>query len=206
MSGRTRSYFCLMSAAGRDSLQVYPLIISVRWDSCGAIPSTTGMLYARRVIDGRLIECVPCLRTWMRFDWITSAASPQHGTFPQVHQRPSQDNGYRVRLSSCLKRCVTRWDSCRSLSKIWELLLRMYRHCATSFNFPGHGFCSSPSTVIQITPIYPTTLARTQLLIPGPMTIRQLGNGMKNYPTTSGRTSGVISSARQVKNPKLLRH
>src|SRR5215469_16628364 len=206
MSGRTPSYSSLTNTVGRDSLPVFPLTISVRRDSCGAIPSTTGTPCARQVIGGRLIECAPCSLTWMQSDWITSAASPPHGTFQRVQQRPSQDNGYRGPEHSFSKQCATSSATCPSSSKIWELLLRMYRHCVTNFDYPGRGFCSSPSMAIQITPTYQTTLSRTLSLTPGPMTTRQLESGTQNYPITSGRTSGAILGERRLKNPKLLRH
>src|SRR5215472_9571170 len=122
MSGPIRSCFCLTRIAGHDSLPVFPLIISAHRDSCGAIPSTTGTPCARQVIGGRLIECVPCSLTWMQSDWITSAASPPHGTFQRVHRRPSQDNGYRGPEHSFSKQCATSWATCPSSSKIWELL------------------------------------------------------------------------------------
>src|SRR5215467_1494200 len=206
MSGRTRSYSCLTSIAGRDSLPVFPLTISVRRASCGAIPSTTGTPCGQRVTVGRLTECEPCSLTWMRFAWITSAASRPHGMFQQAHQRPSPDNGYQGRAPIFLKQYETNWATCNSSSKIWELLLRMCRHCATNFNCLVPGFCSSPLTVIQITHTYRTTLSRTQLLIPGPMTMLQLENGTKNCLITSDRTFGLTSSARPATDLKLLRH
>ena len=125
----------------------------------------------------------------IRFD--TSVDSRPHGTFQQAHQRPGPDNGCRGRGRTFSKYCLKSWDSSRSSSKIWELLLLTCGLFAIIFNCPGPEFCSSHSTVSPTTRICRTTLSRTQSCIPGLMTMRQLDNGMKSCPTTSGRTCGI---------------
>ena len=57
MFGRTLSYSCSMSSIGHASSPEFLPIISVRKDSCGAIPFTTGMPFVRLVIGGASIGC-----------------------------------------------------------------------------------------------------------------------------------------------------
>src|SRR2546428_2673325 len=137
MSGRTQSYSYSTSIAGHASLLVFLPTISARRDSCGAIPFTTGMRFAQPAIDGRSPGCVSCWLTWMRFAWITSADSPQRGTFQWAHQRLSPDDGCRGRVLALSKRCTKNWATCRLSSKIWVLSLRTCRHCVINFNCQG---------------------------------------------------------------------
>src|SRR5712692_4943725 len=142
----------------------------------------------------------------MRFAWTTFADSQLRGTFPQVRQQLSPDNGYLAREPTSSEQCKKNLATCRSLSKIWALSLRMFRRCVTNFNFRGLEFCSSPLTVMKKIHICRTTLLPTRSPIPARTTTRQLGNGTKSYPTTSGKPCGAISNARWVKALKLLRH
>src|SRR6266478_237902 len=141
----------------------------------------------------------------MRFASTTFADLQQRGTFPRVRQQLSPDNGCRVLASTFSKQCTRNWVTSRSSSRIWELSLQMFRHCVTNFNFRGLEFCNSPLTVTQTIHICRTTLFPTQSPIPARTTTRQLGNGTKNYPTTSDKTCGITRSARREGVTKLLR-
>src|SRR6266404_209629 len=125
----------------------------------------------------------------MRFGWTTFADLQLRGTFPQVRQQLSPDNGYLAREPTSSEQCKKNLAPCRSLSKIWESSRRMFRHCVTNFNFRGLEFCNSLLTVMQTIHICRTTSSPTRSPIPAPTTTRQLGNGTKSYPTTSGKTS-----------------
>ena len=59
------------------------------------------------------------------------------GTFPRERQRPSPDNGCRVRERPSLKLCATNWAAFRSLPKIWALLLQTYPRLRDQFQLPG---------------------------------------------------------------------
>src|SRR6266567_2066080 len=171
--------------------------------------SAQGQLWGNPVYNWdalRSTGCVPCWLTWMRFAWITSADSPQHGTFQLAHQRLSPDNGCRGRVLAFSKRCTKNWATCRSSSKISVLSLRTCRHCVINFNCRRLESSSLPSTVIRTTHICRTTLSTTRSCIPAPTTMRRLDNGTKNCPSASGKTCGVTSNARRAGVLKLLRH